>query len=374
MSSKVNLKARIERHSRVIKNNLWNVHPFRTLYYKFNFNIVIALVLVLFPIYPIFAGVMYDKSSYDFYRGDIDESSIIEHYQWTDETGLYNISSNQYFLSVNSIVDKPRDLSSFNKVIDYEVKSWDSIASISQNFNLNNNTIYWANNLTSNSVLHPGDILKILPVDGLLHFVVEWDTLDSIALKYKVSKENIIKQNELSWDSIVKDTFLIIPWAIKEIPVVKKVVPVVKKAEPVKKAVEKVVQKQAPKVATSNTSVQAVKWNATLRSTWRNTFVRWNCTRYVANHKNITWFGNANQWLSNARAQWVPTWSEARAGAIISFSWRWYNPRYGHVWIVSEVNWDTLIVTDMNYRALWEVTVRKVDINDPAIKWYIYVD
>jgi hypothetical protein len=28
----------------------------------------------------------------------------------------------------------------------------------------------------------------------------------------------------------------------------------------------------------------------------------------------------------------------------------------------------------MNYRALGEVTTRKVPINDRTIKWYIYVD
>jgi hypothetical protein len=28
----------------------------------------------------------------------------------------------------------------------------------------------------------------------------------------------------------------------------------------------------------------------------------------------------------------------------------------------------------MNYRRLYEVTYRKIPINDRAIKWYIYVD
>jgi surface antigen len=33
-----------------------------------------------------------------------------------------------------------------------------------------------------------------------------------------------------------------------------------------------------------------------------------------------------------------------------------------------------VIVSDMNYRRLWEVTTRKVPRNDRTIQWYIYVD
>lgn len=80
MVSKVNLKARIERHSRILKDNLWKVHPFRSLYHKFNYNLVLFFVVFLFPIYPLFSSFMYENTSYDFYRWDVDESSIMESY------------------------------------------------------------------------------------------------------------------------------------------------------------------------------------------------------------------------------------------------------------------------------------------------------
>jgi surface antigen len=32
-------------------------------------------------------------------------------------------------------------------------------------------------------------------------------------------------------------------------------------------------------------------------------FVAGNCTAYVAQNKNVTWRGNANAWIRNARAQ-----------------------------------------------------------------------
>ncbi len=91
-------------------------------------------------------------------------------------------------------------------------------------------------------------------------------------------------------------------------------------------------------------------------------------------NKTVTWRGNAKEWLRNAAKQGVPTGSVPATGAIVVFNGHGYNPYYGHVGIVLEVHDDYIIVKDMNYRALNEVTVRKVLKNEAAIKGYIYVD
>jgi surface antigen len=88
----------------------------------------------------------------------------------------------------------------------------------------------------------------------------------------------------------------------------------------------------------------------------------------VASYKNVNWRGNANQWLRNARAKGHATGSTPTLGSIVVLNGRGYNPRYGHVAIVMEVKKDYLIVSDMNYRRLYEVTYRKIPINDRAIK------
>ncbi|HRI35749.1 MAG TPA: CHAP domain-containing protein [bacterium] len=103
-------------------------------------------------------------------------------------------------------------------------------------------------------------------------------------------------------------------------------------------------------------------------------FVWGNCTYFVAMNKTVTWRGNAKEWLRNAAKQGVPTGSVPATGAIVVFNGHGYNPYYGHVGIVLEVHDDYIIVKDMNYRALNEVTVRKVLKNEAAIKGYIYVD
>jgi surface antigen len=99
-----------------------------------------------------------------------------------------------------------------------------------------------------------------------------------------------------------------------------------------------------------------------------------NCTYFVAQNKTVTWRGNAKQWMKNASAQGIPTGQTPAVGAIIQFSGHGYNKYYGHVGIVVGVNEDTIIVKDMNYRGLNEVTIRKIAKDHPSIDGYIYVD
>ena len=103
-------------------------------------------------------------------------------------------------------------------------------------------------------------------------------------------------------------------------------------------------------------------------------FAPGNCTWYVAQNKTVTWRGNANRWMANARAAGVKTGQKPVPGAIVQFSGRGYNRYYGHVGIVADVTDDYIIVKDMNYRGLYEVTIRKVKKDDSTIDGYIYVD
>ncbi len=78
--------------------------------------------------------------------------------------------------------------------------------------------------------------------------------------------------------------------------------------------------------------------------------------------------------MKNARAAGVKTGSTPVIGAIVQFSGAGYNKYYGHVGIVSGIEDGNIIVKDMNYRGLYEITIRKVAIDHPAIDGYIYVD
>ncbi|MCD5380758.1 CHAP domain-containing protein, partial [Candidatus Gracilibacteria bacterium] len=108
---------------------------------------------------------------------------------------------------------------------------------------------------------------------------------------------------------------------------------------------------------------------------WRKPFsgAYGNCTYYVASYKNVNWRGNANQWLYRARAKGHATGNYAKAGAIIVLGGRGYNTYYGHVGIVRSVEKNHLIISDMNYRAYNQVTVRKIARYGSHVKGYIYV-
>ncbi|MBI3959295.1 MAG: peptidoglycan DD-metalloendopeptidase family protein [Chloroflexi bacterium] len=76
----------------------------------------------------------------------------------------------------------------------YSVRSGDTVLGIAAQFNLQPETIQWANpELEANpDMLRIGDRLVILPVDGVLHVVQRGDTLSTIAAKYKVTTEAIV--------------------------------------------------------------------------------------------------------------------------------------------------------------------------------------
>jgi len=303
---KVNTKARIKRHIRIYKEHGIKKTDTKKIMNNYNFNIVFFIVVILFPIYPTLASFVHGNTQYEFYRGDIDEWSILESYyaddSWETERNTQNplVESNDSFISINTILDDTRDLTGTNEIVDYEVEPGDSFGSIAMKFEVSTRSIYESNGFTSTHIIQPGDMIKIPPVSWLIHVVVNWDTISTIAKTYSIKEEDILTQN-FSW-----------------------------------------------------------AWG--------------NCTYYVASYKNVDWRWNANEWLQNAAAKWHPTGMTPTLGSIVSLDGTGYNKKYWHVAIVMEVLEDHIIVSDMNYRRLNEVTYRKIPKNDRAIQWYIYVD
>lgn len=80
----------------------------------------------------------------------------------------------------------------------YEVQADDTISSIAAHFNISENTVLWANGLSSRDVLRVGDHLTILPTTGVLHTVRSGDTLLAIAGRYEVGVAEIVEYNQLA--------------------------------------------------------------------------------------------------------------------------------------------------------------------------------
>ena len=86
---------------------------------------------------------------------------------------------------------------------------------IAKKFNLSTNTIKWANNLTDTKI-KPGTVIKILPVNGVLHQAKKDDTIYSIAKKYQTTPEKIINYPFNNFKDI--NTFELIPDQVMIVP------------------------------------------------------------------------------------------------------------------------------------------------------------
>lgn len=100
----------------------------------------------------------------------------------------------------------------------YEVAPGDSFYSIAADFGVSIPTILWANNLTQNAVLRPGNTLTIPPVTGVMHTVKRGDTVGRIANLYQASSDAIIAFNRLgqNGEGLKAGEIVMVPNGVKQ--------------------------------------------------------------------------------------------------------------------------------------------------------------
>lgn len=96
----------------------------------------------------------------------------------------------------------------------YTVQSGDTISSISKKFGLTNiSTLIGVNAIGNARLLRPKQQLTIPSLDGLFHIIKSGESLASISQHYDITLENIIDANDLTTDSLVVGQKLFIPGA-----------------------------------------------------------------------------------------------------------------------------------------------------------------
>lgn len=86
-----------------------------------------------------------------------------------------------------NVSDKPRA-----EIEKYTVEQGDTLSVIAQKYGISQDTIKWSNDIEDITTIRPGQVLKILPVSGVLHTVKSGDTLESVAKKYQADAQNVL--------------------------------------------------------------------------------------------------------------------------------------------------------------------------------------
>ena len=98
------------------------------------------------------------------------------------------------------------------KIEVYVVKDGDTPGGIAKRFGLNLTSLYWANGLTSRSVIRLGQEIKIPPTDGLIYTIKRGDTIANIAKFYRADGAAILAYNRLSpQEKLSAGSVIIIP-------------------------------------------------------------------------------------------------------------------------------------------------------------------
>ncbi|OGH64323.1 MAG: hypothetical protein A2821_02070 [Candidatus Magasanikbacteria bacterium RIFCSPHIGHO2_01_FULL_41_23] len=144
--------------------------------------------------------------------------------------------------SINAVQNTELTNQESNKVnfVEYHIKAGDVLGVVANKYGIKIETVLSANNLTTRSIVRPGDIIKIPSTDGILYSVAKGDTISRIAKLYGVSVDEILKFNDLNNKSLRIGKQILIPGAKKLSTPIVKVPPANNKQTP------KIVQKQQP--------------------------------------------------------------------------------------------------------------------------------
>jgi len=218
------------------------------------------------------------------------------------------------------------------KIETYIVKPGDTVSTIARKFGLYWSTILWENDLSSWSVIQPGQELKILPTDGITHKVKKGENISYIAKKYKSSVQEISKFNNLG-DNISPGQTLIIPDGSPP-------------------------PKPKPKPQPSYTVDHSHNYNGYWD--WWNTtnchkFIARQCTSWAAykwasqEKQCVPSWGNAETWYYNAKSAGYTVSSRPRSGAIMYLTCTsWLCQAYGHVAYVENYDSSHVTISEMN--------------------------
>jgi len=313
--------------------------------------------------------------------------------------------SHTEIIDIDNIVEW--DYDSERWVLQYVVQPWDSLSKIAMMFGTTVSHIQKINNLSSGDSIKPKQKLIITDEEKwFLYTVPEKTNIVVFSNKYWLSVQDLMTLNYIQDETELlyqgQDLFINIDLeeaykvGLKERPRVKTIPKVTTVAyKPVISSVQKPAVKNNTNTTSSSSEVSddsSYQSNSTIirqrvfNKPIKNRFYAGHCTWWVAiitpeifpyidEYTQARPFGGDwKQWYDNAAAAGFDVWKTPRIGSIVVYS-NWFRAWAGHVWKVIWYYPDTqqIIVRDMNWKWKFIYTDRWEDINNPNIRWYIYL-
>ena len=239
-------------------------------------------------------------------------------------------------------INKPQIIDADTKargITEYTVKDGENSETIAADYGITVQTLKWSNGIKDD--VKAGGVVKILPVDGIIHTVADGETIEGIAEKYGSNSDLITTFNDLELGGLEKDTSVIVPSGI---------LPETERPEyeaPAAAAVES---------STSSTSVQS-SYRSNMSASVGNKYAYGYCTWYAYERRAQigrpigSYWGNATSWAASGAASGLVVNRTPAVGAIMQ-----NGGGYGHVAIVESVNSDgSITISEMNGPAGWNV-------------------
>jgi murein DD-endopeptidase MepM/ murein hydrolase activator NlpD len=140
-----------------------------------------------------------------------DEQGIDDEQYVDDETEL-QLAPMANAVRVQPQPEENETPSTRTRVEEYTVAEGDTLGSIARQFGLRTETLLAANGLTARSILRIGQVLRILPVDGVIYKIRSGDTVSKIAKIYDSDVDKILEMNGLSdGGTLAAGTELVLP-------------------------------------------------------------------------------------------------------------------------------------------------------------------
>jgi len=221
-------------------------------------------------------------------------------------------------------------------IASYTTQDNDTAATVATKFGVSDQTVRWANNLTSDTVA-AGTVLTVPVVDGVVYTVKDGDSLSAIATKYQSDVDEIMSVNNLSDQNVAVGTKLLLPGGVlpaNEQPGYK-----------------------APTATSSSSNVTYVNMTYATAAVG-NRYAYGYCTWYAYNRRmelgmpiGSLW-GNASTWAAYARAAGYVVDHTPSVGAVMQSTGGYGG--MGHVAIVESINADgSIVISEMNGVAGW---------------------